>query len=69
MDRDDVGMLQAGGELDLAKEPLGAKGLSQLRAKHLECHGAVVAEVVRQIHHGHPAATELPLDAIMSGEG
>ena len=68
MHRHDVGMLQAGGELDLAEESVGAEGLGQFRMEHLERHRPVVAEVVSEIHHGHAAAAELALDAVLAGE-
>jgi hypothetical protein len=59
-----MGMLQAGGELDLTQETIGAEGLGQLRMEHLERHGTFVAEIVRQVHHGHAATAELALDAV-----
>ena len=34
--RQDVGMLEPGGELDLALEPLGAEGDGELGKEHLE---------------------------------
>src|SRR4051812_39782126 len=68
MDRYDMGMLQAGGELDLAEKSLGAGGLDHFRVKHLEGHRPIVAEVVGEIHHRHAAAAELALDAVLPGE-
>src|SRR6478735_6647617 len=50
-----LGMLQAGGEADLALEPLGAKREGKLWAKDFERHVAVVLEVLRQVHRGHAA--------------
>src|SRR5215203_406411 len=63
-----VGMLQAGGKLDLAQESFGAECLGHFRMEHLECHRPVVAEVVGKIHHGHPTTAELAFDAVLAGE-
>src|SRR6185436_17945529 len=63
-----MGMLQAGGELDLAEESFGAERLGHFRMKHLECHRPIVAEVVGEIHHGHAAAAKLALDAVLAVE-
>ena len=44
-DREDVGMLQPGGELDLAEEPLEPAGPAQIRPDDLDRDVAAVAEV------------------------
>ena len=46
-------MLEPGGELDLAEEPVGAEGRGQLWVEHLERDRPVVAQVVREVNHGH----------------
>ena len=61
-------MLQVGGGLDLAQEPLGADDGGQLGPQHLERHLAVVLQVLGQVHRGHAARAELPLDAVAVGE-
>ncbi len=53
-------MLEPGGDFDLVEEPLGAKDLDR--------HPAAVREVLGQIHGGHAAMTDLPLDPIAVGE-
>ena len=68
-ERQDVGMLQRGGGLDFHHEPLGADDGGELRLQDLERHLAVVLEVLRQVHRGHAALAELPLDAVAVGEG
>ena len=68
-ERQDVGVLQGGGGLDLPHEPLGADHGGELRLQHLERHLAVVLEVLRQVHRGHAALAEFPLDAVAVGEG
>jgi hypothetical protein len=32
--------------------------------EHLERHGAIMPDVVGQVHRGHPAPTELALDPV-----
>ena len=66
--REDVGVLQPGGEADLALEPFRPQGVTQVRMEHLEGDGPVVAEVVREVHRGHAAAAKLALDGIARGE-
>ena len=57
-------MLQPGGEPDLALETLGAHRGAKMRMQHLQGDGAIVAEVVRQPHGGHAAASQLVLKAV-----
>ena len=57
-------MLQAGCELDLAQEPLGAQRARELGVEHLEGHRAVVLEIAGEVDGGHAAAAELALDAV-----
>ena len=57
-------MLQLGGGLDLAQEPLGAEDGGQLGVEHLERDLAVVPEVVGEVDGGHAALAELALDAV-----
>ena len=61
---EDVGMLQAGGDLDLAQKALGAEGRAQLRAQHLDGDPALEAQVVGEKDHGHPAAANLTLHGV-----
>ena len=64
----DVGVLEVGGDADLAQEPFGAEHGSELGMQHLECHGAIVLEILRQVDRGHPAASKLTLDGVAAGE-
>ena len=57
-------MLQPGGELDLALEPVGAEGGGELGMEHLERDGAVVAEVAGEVDRGHAPAAELALERV-----
>ena len=63
------GCCRRAAEPDLAKEPLGAQHLSQIRMQDLERDGPVVPEVVGQKHRGHAAASELALDPVPIGQG
>jgi hypothetical protein len=69
MHREDVGMLQPGGEMDLALETFGAESGGELGEEDLERDGTVVAEVVSEIDDGHSAAPELALDSVAIGKG
>jgi hypothetical protein len=60
----DVGMLQPGGQPNLALEPLGAERGGQLRVKQLQGHWPIVLEIVGSKHGCHSAPTEHSLDAI-----
>jgi hypothetical protein len=69
VDREDMGMLESGGESDLALEALGPEHGGELRVQDLQRDGAVVLEVVGEIDRRHAPAPELPLDAVAVGEG
>ena len=68
-DAEDVRMLEAGGDLDLAGEALGAECGGQLGAEDLDGDAAVVLEVFGEIDGGHATLAELTLDAVAAGEG
>ena len=63
-----MGVLQPGGELDLSLEALGAQRLGQVGVEHLERDRPLVAEVLGQVHDGHAAAAELPLERVASAQ-
>ena len=69
VERQDVGMLQAGCDLDLAEETLAAERGGELGPQHLERHLAPVPEVLGEVHRGHAAGADFPLDAVAVGEG
>ena len=62
-------MLEVGGRLDLAQEPLGADDRGEFGPQHLDCHLAVVLEVLGQVHGGHAALAELALEAVAVRQG
>ena len=67
--RQDVRVLQPGGDADLAGEALGAEGRGELGAEHLDGDLAVVLQVVGEVDGGHAALAELALDPVGGAEG
>jgi hypothetical protein len=65
----DVRVLQVGGGLDLFQKPFRTDHRRELRPQHFHCDLAIVFEVVREIHRGHPARAELALDAVAVAQG
>ena len=61
---EDVGVLQPGGEADLALEPVRPERGGQLGVEHLERHRPVVPEVLGEVDGGHAPAAELALDRV-----
>ena len=64
VDREDVRVLEPGGELDLALEPVGPQRGGELGEKHLQGHRPVVLQVLGQVDRGHPAPAELALEPV-----
>ena len=68
VDRQDVGMLQAGGELDLAQEPVAAEADRDLGPQRLQGDEALVARVAREVNQRHPSTAQLPIDDVVTGQ-
>ena len=68
-ERQNVGMLQLGGGLNLLDEPIRAQDRGELGLQHLDGDFAVVLEVLGEVDGGHAPRAELPLDAVPVGEG
>ena len=66
--RQDVGMVQAGGDLDLTQKPGGADLCGKVGPEHLYGNGTLILEVVGQEDFRHPALTQLPLQPIAGGK-
>jgi hypothetical protein len=66
--RQDVGMLERRGDLDLAQEALGTEHGCDLGPEHLDGHLATVFQVLRQVHVGHAAGAEFALDGVTTGK-
>src|SRR5439155_1690887 len=56
---EDMGMGEAGRDLDLTEEALGPESGRQLGPEHLDGHGAAVFQVLSQVHRCHAAVAEL----------
>ena len=69
VERQDVRVVEGGGQPDFAQEAVPAQRLREIVAEHLDRHLAVVLEVAREVHRGHAALAELALDAIAVGQG
>src|SRR3954469_15231977 len=66
--RQDMRMLELGGEADLAEEAIGPEHGSQVGPEYFDGDKAIVLEFVRQIHRRHAAPPELTLDGVAAGE-
>ena len=66
--REDVGVLEGRGDLDLAEEPLAAEHGRQLGLEQLDGDGAAVLQVLGEEDDRHPAVAELPLDPVSIAE-
>ena len=64
----DEGMLELGGELDLALEPFGTGSGGWVMKKELEGDRTIVAEVVCEVDDPHATASELAPDRVAVGE-
>ncbi len=68
VERQDVRVLEVGGDPDFVQEPLGTDQGREFRAQHLERHLAVVLGVIGQVDGGHPALAQLSVDLVAIGE-
>ena len=64
----DVGMLEPGGETDLAEEAVHADRTGELGVEHLDRHRAVESVVARQPHRCHAASAQLALNRVPVAE-
>ena len=62
-------MVELGGDLDFAEEPLGADDGGEFRAQDFDRDVTVVLKVPGEIDDGHTARTEFFLNSIAVGEG
>ena len=66
--REDVRMIELGGDLDFAEEAVGPERGRELGSHHLHCHLPVVLEVLGQKDRGHPAFADDPFDPVAFGQ-
>jgi hypothetical protein len=64
VNRQDVRVVEPGGEPDLPDKPLGTQRVRQLGMEDLQGDGAVVPKIAGEIDRGHAATTELALDHV-----
>ncbi len=69
VDRQEVGMLEPGGEPDLPEEALGAERRRQLGMEHLERDRPLVPQVLDEVHRAHAAAPELAFEPVAVAQG
>jgi len=62
--RQDVGVRKARGDLDFLQEALGPDGAGQLGIEHLHGDSASVLTIAGEVDGGHAATPELALDLI-----
>ena len=68
VEAEDVGVLEVGGEPDLAEEPVGADGGGELGPQGLDGDLAAVAQVFREVDRGHAAFADQALDLVAVAE-
>ncbi len=68
-DREDVRVIEPGGQVDLAEEALGTQGSGELRMEQLQGDPPVMLEVLGEVDRGHAAAPELALEHVALTEG
>jgi hypothetical protein len=68
-DRQDVGMGELSGQLDLAKEAVGTEGLTEFGLENLDRDLSLVLTVAGEHDHRHATPSELTLDGIAVSEG
>jgi hypothetical protein len=69
VEREDVRVLEARRDLDLAEEPFGPDRRRHLGAQDLDRDLTAMLEVLGAVDGGHAAAAELAVDAVAPGEG
>ncbi len=62
-------MAQAGGDLDLALESLGADVGGEVRMENLDCDRTAVLSILRQVDGRHPPTPDLALEQVALGQG
>jgi hypothetical protein len=67
--RENVGMLERRGELDLAVKPLEANCGGEFRRQYLQRDVALVSEVAGEVDRGHAPAPELLLECVSVPQG
>jgi hypothetical protein len=59
-----MGMLELGGDVDLAEEPIGAERSGELGLEDLHRHLAAMLRVLGDVDGGHPAVPDFTFDGV-----
>ncbi len=62
--RQDMRVMQLGGDLDLTQKPFGAEGRSQLGSQHLHRDLTMEFQILGEVHRRHAAGAQLTLDPV-----
>jgi hypothetical protein len=68
VERQDVGVVEAGRDLDLSQKPLRSEQGGELWLYDLDGDVAVVLQVFREVDGRHAAAAQLALDPVAAGQ-
>ncbi len=68
VEREDMRMIQAGGQLDLSKKALAAERFREIGTQDFDRDFPAVLVVVGQVDRGHTARSELAVESILMGE-
>src|SRR5438445_13269070 len=69
VERQDVGMIEAGGGFDLAQKPFRPERGREIRPQHLDRDTATLPQVFDEVARRHPTPPELTLYRVPPGEG
>jgi hypothetical protein len=64
MERQDVGMVEPGGDFDLVQKAARTDGMAQFRLQDLEGYLPPMPQVLGEVDDRHAAATKFSLDAV-----
>ena len=68
VDRDDVRMIERGGDLGLAKQARSCVVTERAFGQHLDRDGAAEAQILASIHHAHTAPAEHVVEPVPAAE-
>src|SRR5438445_11347924 len=69
VERQDVGMIEAGGGFDLAQKPFRPERGREIRPQHLDRDPATMLQVLSEVQRRHPTAPELTRYSATPGQG
>ena len=69
MDREDMGMLESGGDANFTLKAFRPEHRCQVRVEDLERNLAVMLDIVCQVHGGHATPAQLALEQVPISQG